>query len=119
MDACSTGLMRVFHQCIRLLIEAHLALRAIMDISAPAISLPDRPRTGRLDHQCSHAPGRAISPLLLGARGAGLSVWSALASSWRSGRSRSAHSATLAGNPGGQVINSGEECPQDGDVFAL
>ena len=29
-----------------------------MDISARAISLPDRPRTGRLGHQCSHAPGR-------------------------------------------------------------
>src|SRR6266852_4999725 len=38
---------------------------------------------------------------------------SALPSSWRSGRSRSAHSASLAGYPGGQVINSGEECPQD------
>jgi hypothetical protein len=35
-------------------------LRAIMDISARAISLPDRPRTGHLGHQCSHAPGRPI-----------------------------------------------------------
>jgi hypothetical protein len=29
-----------------------------MDISARAISLPDRPRSGHLGHQCSHAPGR-------------------------------------------------------------
>lgn len=35
-------------------------LRAIMGISAPAISLPDRPRTGHLGHQCSYAPGRPI-----------------------------------------------------------
>src|SRR3982751_3755445 len=32
--------------------------RAIMDISAPAISLADRPRLGHLGHQCSQAPGR-------------------------------------------------------------
>ena len=33
-------------------------LRAMMDISAPAISLADRPQTGQTGHQCSHAPGR-------------------------------------------------------------
>jgi hypothetical protein len=33
-------------------------LRAIMDISARAISLAERPRAGHLGHQCSHAPGR-------------------------------------------------------------
>jgi len=33
-------------------------LRAIMDISARAISLADRPRPGHLGHQCSHTPGR-------------------------------------------------------------
>jgi hypothetical protein len=33
-------------------------LRAIMDISARAISLPERPRSGHLGHQCSHALGR-------------------------------------------------------------
>ena len=33
-------------------------LRAIMDISARAFSLPDRPRLDHLGHQCSHAPGR-------------------------------------------------------------
>jgi hypothetical protein len=38
---------------------------------------------------------------------------SAFPSSRRGGRSRSTHSASLAGYPGGQVINSGEECPQD------
>jgi hypothetical protein len=35
-----------------------VVLRAIMDISARAISLADRPRPGHLGHQCSHAPGR-------------------------------------------------------------
>src|SRR6201982_4272160 len=33
-------------------------LLAIMDISAPASSLPERPRSGHLGHQGSHAPGR-------------------------------------------------------------
>jgi hypothetical protein len=33
-------------------------LRAIMDISARAFSLADRPRLDHLGHQCSHAPGR-------------------------------------------------------------
>src|SRR6266568_7514374 len=33
-------------------------LLAIMDISARASSLPERPRLGHLGHQCSHAPGR-------------------------------------------------------------
>jgi hypothetical protein len=33
-------------------------LRAIMDISARASSLADRPQLGHLGHQCSHAPGR-------------------------------------------------------------
>ena len=36
----------------------HVVLRAIMDISARAISLADRPRTGHSGHQCSHAPGK-------------------------------------------------------------
>src|SRR6202040_1784278 len=36
-------------------------LRAIMDISARAFSLPDRPRLDHLGHQCSHAPGRPNS----------------------------------------------------------
>jgi hypothetical protein len=35
-----------------------VVLRAIMDISARAFSLADRPRLGHLGHQCSHAPGR-------------------------------------------------------------
>src|SRR6266852_8829344 len=38
---------------------------------------------------------------------------SALPSSRRGGRSRSTHSASLAGYSGGQVIKSGQECPQD------
>jgi hypothetical protein len=49
----------VLHQCIRPLIGARV-LRAIMDISARAVSLPVRPRPGRSGHQCSHAPGRPI-----------------------------------------------------------
>jgi hypothetical protein len=37
-------------------------LRAIMDISARALSLAVRPRTGHSGHQCSHAPAsRAIN----------------------------------------------------------
>jgi hypothetical protein len=35
-----------------------VVLRAIMDISAHAISLSDRPRLGQVGHQCSHVPGR-------------------------------------------------------------
>jgi hypothetical protein len=38
-----------------------VVLLAIMDISAPAISLADRPRLGHLGHQCSQAPGRPVS----------------------------------------------------------
>jgi hypothetical protein len=37
-----------------------VVLRAIMDISARAFSLADRPRSGHLGHQCSHALGRPI-----------------------------------------------------------
>ena len=43
-------------------------LRAIMDISARAISLADRPRTGHLGHQCSHAPGRPVLHLVSSSR---------------------------------------------------
>jgi len=39
-------------------------LPAIMDISARAISLPDRPRVGQLGHQCPRAPGRPILHLV-------------------------------------------------------
>ena len=35
-------------------------LRAIMDISAHAVSLADRPRTGQTGHQGSHAPERPV-----------------------------------------------------------
>jgi hypothetical protein len=35
-----------------------VVLLAIMDFSARASSLSDRPRSGQLGHQCSHAPGR-------------------------------------------------------------
>ena len=47
----------VLHQCIRPFIGARRLL-AIMDISAPAILLADRPRVGHFGSQCSHAPGR-------------------------------------------------------------
>ena len=43
-------------------------LRAIMDISAPAVSLADRPRTGQKGHQGSHAPGRPILHLVSSSR---------------------------------------------------
>jgi hypothetical protein len=63
-----SGGCAVLHQCIRPLIGARCALRAIMDISARAISLPDRPRTGHLGHRCSHAPGRPILHLVSSSR---------------------------------------------------
>jgi hypothetical protein len=44
-------------------------LPAIMDISARAISLADRPLVGHLGHQCSHAPGRPNLHLVLSSRG--------------------------------------------------
>ena len=46
----------------------HVVLRAIMDISAHAISLASRPRPGHLGHQCSHAPGRPILHLVSSSR---------------------------------------------------
>ena len=58
----------VLHQCIRSLIGARCVLRTIMDISARAISLSDRPRPGHLGHQCSHAPGRPILHLVSSSR---------------------------------------------------
>ena len=58
------GGFAVLHQCIRPLIGAFV-LRAIMGISARAISLADRPQRGHSGHQCSHAPGRPILHLVL------------------------------------------------------
>ena len=43
-------------------------LLAIMDISAHASSLPERPRLGHLGHQCSHAPGRPNRHLVSSSR---------------------------------------------------
>ncbi len=63
----SSCLIAVLHQCIRPSIGACL-LRAIMDIGAHAISLPDRPRLGHLGHQCLHAPGRPIFHLVSSSR---------------------------------------------------
>src|SRR6516164_9898342 len=54
----------VLHQCIRPLLGA-VVLRVIMDISAHAISLAERPQMGCRGHQCSHAPGRPILHLRL------------------------------------------------------
>lgn len=58
-----------------------VVLRAIMGISAHAISLPDRPRPGHLGHQCSHAPGRPIlhSRLILSQTSAGRLTTSSIA----------------------------------------
>jgi len=43
-------------------------LRAIMDISARAFSLADRPRMGHVGHRGSHAPGRPILHLVSSSR---------------------------------------------------
>jgi hypothetical protein len=43
-------------------------LRATMDISAPAFSLPARPQMGHLGYQCSHAPGRPVLHLVSSSR---------------------------------------------------
>ena len=58
-EASSTWLMRSCINVSGLCLE-RVVLRAIMDISAHAISLAVRPRPGRSGHQCSHAPGRPI-----------------------------------------------------------
>ena len=50
----------VLHQCIRPRCGA-VRLRAIMDISAPAISLAVKPQEGYPGHQCSQTPGRPFS----------------------------------------------------------
>jgi hypothetical protein len=49
----------VLHQCIRPRVGA-VVLRAIMDISARAFSLPARPQVGHSGHQGSHVPGRPV-----------------------------------------------------------
>jgi len=55
--------IRQIRSCINVsgLCLERVVLRAIMGISAHAISLADRPRPGHSGHQCSHAPGRPIS----------------------------------------------------------
>jgi hypothetical protein len=45
-----------------------VVLRTIMDISARAFSLADRPRSGHSGHQCSHALGRPILHFVLSSR---------------------------------------------------
>jgi hypothetical protein len=60
--------LAVLHQCIRPLIGARFVLRAIMDISARAFSLADRPRMGQTGHQGSHAPGRPVLHLVSSSR---------------------------------------------------
>ena len=57
----------VLHQCIRSLIGAVL-LRTIMDISARAFSLADRPRRAIWVTSVSHAPGRPILHLFSSSR---------------------------------------------------
>jgi hypothetical protein len=48
--------------------RGRFVLRAIMDISARAFSLADRPRSGHSGHQCSHALGRPILHFVLSSR---------------------------------------------------
>jgi hypothetical protein len=43
-------------------------LRAIMDISARSVSLPDRPRAGQTGHQVSITPGRPVLHFLVHSR---------------------------------------------------
>jgi hypothetical protein len=45
-----------------------VVLRAIMNISAPATSLADRPQAGHSGHQYSHAPGRPNLHLISSSR---------------------------------------------------
>src|ERR1700738_3454039 len=54
----------VLHQCIRSLVGAVL-LRTIMDISARAFSLPDRPRRGHLGSPVFACAGKTDPPSLL------------------------------------------------------
>ena len=65
-----------------------VVLRAIMDISARAFSLADRPQLDHLGHQCSHAPGRPNLHLVSSSRRPRLEtvdrVKSSLCSSYRS-----------------------------------
>src|SRR5579864_6203631 len=45
-----------------------VVLRAIMDVSARAVSLADRPRTGHVGQQGSHAPERPVLHLVSSSR---------------------------------------------------
>jgi hypothetical protein len=45
-----------------------IVLRAVMDISARASSLTERPRSDQVGHQCSHAPGRPSLHLISSSR---------------------------------------------------
>src|SRR5215471_4861937 len=62
--------IRQVRSCINVsgLCLERVVLRAIMDISAHAVSLADRPRPGHSGHQCSHAPGRPISIIVSSSR---------------------------------------------------
>jgi hypothetical protein len=55
LRAVGCGLASMYPAC-----DWSIVLRAIMDISARAISLANRPRAGHGGYQCSHAPGRPI-----------------------------------------------------------
>jgi hypothetical protein len=71
------------HQCIRSLIGARSGLPTIMDISARASSLADRPQAGRSGHQCSHTPGRPILHLVSSSRRPRRVVTSSIVVHWR------------------------------------
>ena len=53
-DRCDGGIASTMYPAF----DWSVVLLAIMDISARASSLAERPRAGHLGHQCSHAPGR-------------------------------------------------------------
>ena len=72
-----------------------VVLLAIMDISARASSLAERPRAGHLGHQCSHAPGRPNLHLVLSSR--------------RPRRVAYSHDAVLAAGGGGAATSTCEK----------
>src|SRR5208337_1183179 len=83
-----------------LLLERRLL--AIMDISARAISLAERPQRGHSGHQCSYAPGRPDLHLvlILSQTSAGKSQFSRQLNGLRNDGPRLESSATSQDAPG-------------------
>jgi hypothetical protein len=61
--------LSVVRSCINVSgLSLERVLRATMDISAPAFSLPAKPQVGYLGYQCSQAPGRPFLHLFSSSR---------------------------------------------------